>query len=75
MKNKYAKLLNQLKLRETEDPKHRDDRVLIIDGLNTFIRAYSATPTLNANGEHCGGVSGFLSSMATLSKQLTQQEW
>tara|TARA_R110000765_G_scaffold74312_1_gene145606 strand:+ start:2839 stop:3882 length:1044 start_codon:yes stop_codon:yes gene_type:complete len=63
MKNKYAKLLNQLKLRETEDPKHRDDRVLIIDGLNTFIRAYSATPTLNANGEHCGGVSGFLSSM------------
>jgi DNA polymerase I len=63
MKNKYAKLLNQLKLRETEEPKHRDDRVLIVDGLNTFIRAYSATPTLNANGEHCGGISGFLSSM------------
>jgi 5'-3' exonuclease len=63
MRNKYAKLLNQLKLREVEEPKHRDDRVLLVDGLNTFIRAYSATPTLNANGEHCGGISGFLSSM------------
>lgn len=63
MRNKYAKLLNQLKLREAEEPKHRDDRVLLVDGLNTFIRAYSATPTLNANGEHCGGVSGFLSSI------------
>jgi DNA polymerase-1 len=71
MKNKYAKLLNQLKLRETEESKHRDDRVLIIDGLNTFIRAYSATPTLNANGEHCGGVSGFLSSMGHAIKTMS----
>lgn len=71
MKNKYAKLLNQLKLRETEESKHRDDRVLIIDGLNTFIRAYSATPTLNANGEHCGGISGFLSSMGHAIKTMS----
>ena len=71
MKNKYAKLLNQLKLRETEESKHRDDRVLIVDGLNTFIRAYSATPTLNANGEHCGGVSGFLSSIGHAIKTIS----
>ena len=71
MKNKYAKLLNQLKLRETEESKHRDDRVLIVDGLNTFIRAYSATPTLNANGEHCGGISGFLSSMGHAIKTMS----
>ncbi len=71
MRNKYAKLLNQLKLREVEEPKHRDDRVLLVDGLNTFIRAYSATPTLNANGEHCGGVSGFLSSIGSAIKQIS----
>jgi len=71
MRNKYAKLLNQLKLRETEESKHRDDRVLIVDGLNTFIRAYSATPTLNANGEHCGGISGFLSSMGHAIKTIS----
>tara|TARA_R110000803_G_scaffold164197_1_gene227918 strand:+ start:1178 stop:2224 length:1047 start_codon:yes stop_codon:yes gene_type:complete len=68
MKSKYAALLNSLKLRETEEPTHRDDRVLLVDGLNTFIRAYSATPTLNANGEHCGGISGFLASIGSAIK-------
>lgn len=63
MQNKYAALFNQLKVREEQESTHRDDRVLLVDGLNTFIRAYSATPTLNANGEHVGGISGFLSSI------------
>ena len=66
MKNKYAALLNQLRLREEEEPTSRDDRVLLIDGLNTFIRSYSATPTLNANGEPV---------WAQQLKQSTQLEW
>ena len=70
MKNKYAALLNQLRLREEEEPSSRDDRVLLIDGLNTFIRSYSATPTLNANGEHVGGISGFLASMGSAIKTI-----
>jgi DNA polymerase I len=70
MKNKYAALLNQLRLREEEEPTSRDDRVLLIDGLNTFIRSYSATPTLNANGEHVGGISGFLASMGSAIKTI-----
>lgn len=70
MRNKYAALLNQLKLREEEEPTSRDDRVLLIDGLNTFIRSYSATPTLNANGEHVGGISGFLASMGSAIKTI-----
>jgi 5'-3' exonuclease len=63
IKNKYAALLNQLRLREEASPTDRDDRVLIVDGLNTFIRAYSSSPALNANGEHVGGISGFLLSV------------
>ena len=63
IKNKYAALLNQLKLREEAEPTDRNDRVLIVDGLNTFIRAYSSSPALNANGEHVGGISGFLLSV------------
>jgi len=63
IKNKYAALLNQLRLREEAAPTDRNDRVLIVDGLNTFIRAYSSSPALNANGEHVGGVSGFLLSV------------
>ena len=63
IKNKYAALLNQLKSREEAQPTDRNDRVLIVDGLNTFIRAYSSSPALNANGEHVGGISGFLLSV------------
>lgn len=63
IKNKYAALLNQLRLREDEQTRDRNDRVLIVDGLNTFIRAYSSSPALNANGEHVGGISGFLLSI------------
>jgi DNA polymerase-1 len=63
IKNKYAALLSQLKLREEDESINRDDRVLIIDGLNTFIRSYSVSPALNANGEHVGGISGFLLSI------------
>lgn len=37
--------------------------VLLIDGTNTFIRAWAANPALNDNGTHSGGVSGFLKSI------------
>ncbi len=40
-----------------------NDRVLIVDGLNTFIRSFCAIPTMNDNGEHIGGVTGFLMSV------------
>lgn len=37
--------------------------VLIVDGYNTFIRAWAAIPTLNEDGLHTGGMSGFLKSV------------
>lgn len=40
-----------------------NDRVLIIDGLNTFIRSFCAIPTMNDDGEHIGGATGFLMSI------------
>jgi len=40
-----------------------NDRVLIIDGMNTFIRAFAAIPTMDENGNHIGGVTGFLKSV------------
>jgi 5'-3' exonuclease len=39
------------------------DKVMIIDGLNAYIRAFAATPTMNDNGDHYGGVTGFLLSV------------
>jgi 5'-3' exonuclease len=39
------------------------DEVLIVDGLNTFIRSWSVSTTLNDDGIHTGGISGFLKSI------------
>lgn len=38
-------------------------RVLIVDGLNTFIRSFAAIPTMDMNGNHIGGITGFLKSV------------
>ena len=40
-----------------------NDHVLLIDGLNTFIRAFSVNPSLNEDGSHVGGLVGFLKSV------------
>lgn len=49
-----------------------DERpVLLIDGLNAYIRAWSAYPQLNANGEPFGGCIGFLKIMSHLVEQVS----
>jgi DNA polymerase-1 len=61
MKSEYISFLDELK----EEPKQLsvNDRVLIVDGLNTFIRAHSVNPSLNDDGMHIGGLIGFLRSL------------
>lgn len=44
--------------------------VLIVDGYNTFIRCFAAIPTLNEDGLHTGGMSGFLKSVGYALKLL-----
>lgn len=44
-------------------------QVLIIDGMNTFCRAFMAIPTMNENGTHSGGMTGFLKSVGYAIKQ------
>lgn len=70
MKN-YAELLRQI--REDHEKQssglEKDAKVLIIDGLNSFIRVYSASPIVNDDGEHMGGYIGFLRSIAAIIRQ------
>jgi 5'-3' exonuclease len=40
-----------------------NSRVLIVDALNTFMRSYSAIPTLDDDGRHIGGMAGFMKSL------------
>ena len=54
-------LLNDVKQEDTTDP---NSRVLIIDGLNLFLRNFSVNGMLNDNGIPIGGVMGFLKSLA-----------
>lgn len=62
MNNRYLKLLEELKHTKAE-PLHKDSRVLIVDGLNTFIRSFAASPVTNDDGLHIGGISGTLLSI------------
>lgn len=40
--------------------------IIIIDGLNFFIRHFTANPTMSENGEQMGGFVGFLGGVASL---------
>ena len=44
----------------------REEKVLLIDGLNLFFRNFSAINALNPQGTHIGGLGGFLNSLGRL---------
>ena len=61
MKQLYREILNS----ETKTYSGRNGNVLIIDGMNTFIRTWSTNRAMNEDGEHVGGVVGALNSIAS----------
>jgi DNA polymerase-1 len=64
MKELYKNILNSVEVERTQNiDKHKNSRVLIIDGLNTFIRCWTSIPTMNDDGDHVGGVVGVLKSI------------
>ncbi len=61
---KYISILDEIKKKGGSlDGGEPNDKVLIIDGLNTFIRVFSVIPTTNDDGIHVGGIVGFLRSI------------
>ena len=71
MQKRYKELLQQIE-QERQDGTGRDknSHIMVIDGLNTFIRVFSAVPALNDDGQHIGGVTGFLRSIGAVIRQL-----
>ena len=61
--NKYQKLFKEFQTERATVYQNVDDNIIIFDGLNTFIRAFGATPATNEDGEHIGGITGFLYSI------------
>ena len=61
--NKYQQLFKQLQQEKVNAPSNVNDHIMVFDGLNTFIRAFGATPSTNEDGDHIGGITGFLFSI------------
>jgi len=47
----------------TDDGLGYNSRVLLIDAMNLFIRNYAAVPSMDDDGNHIGGMVGFLKSL------------
>jgi len=71
MKARYFDILREVEReREQGTGSSKDSHLLVIDGLNTFIRVFSAVPALNDDGQHIGGVTGFLRSVAAVIRKI-----
>ena len=66
---RYLSIINELQAADLE-VRELNSHVLLVDGLNTFFRAYSASPVRNADGEHVGGISSFLLSIGSIIKMV-----
>jgi len=68
-KKDLLKLLNDIK--EDNMPSlDEGERILIVDGLNLFLRNFAVLNYINTDGTHIGGLGGFLRSLGSLVKQL-----
>ena len=68
-KNKYFSILDSL-TETNSKPAELNDRVLLVDGLNTFIRAWTTSPVTNDDGVHVGGITGSLLSLGYAIKNI-----
>ena len=66
MKNKYADLLSKV----NNDQRGVSDSILIVDGLNTFLRSFTMINHINPDGAHIGGLTGFLKSVGYAIKMI-----
>lgn len=66
MQDHLVKLFNEMNFNKSDDDTMTgsyNSRVLLIDGMNTFMRSYSAIPTMDDDGKHIGGMAGFMKSL------------
>ena len=71
MKELYVNILNQvLEERKIYEKLGRDTRILIIDGLNNFIRIWVVHPATNDDGIHIGGITGFLQTLGVAIRKI-----
>jgi DNA polymerase-1 len=74
MRKDFLKILENIKQDDDEisntEGFSKDSRVLIIDGLNLFLRNFAMINYVNQEGSHIGGIGGFLRSLGSLINQI-----
>tara|TARA_Y100001963_G_scaffold159862_1_gene265795 strand:+ start:204 stop:1169 length:966 start_codon:yes stop_codon:yes gene_type:complete len=51
-----------------------DNPVIIVDGLNVFMRHFCANPSMSDNGDHAGGFVGFLGGLGSLCEKFSPKK-
>ena len=70
-KSRLYGILHNMKSQPKKDWKRNtNSSVLLVDGSNSFIRCWMANPAMDENGNHTGGVVGFLKSIGYAIKLL-----
>lgn len=64
---KYSDLFKDL----SNETKTKNDTILLIDGMNTFLRSFTMINHINENGHHIGALTGFLKSIGYAIKTLS----
>jgi 5'-3' exonuclease len=67
MNKRYKELFDSIK-NTIPEKLDSNSRILIVDGLNTFIRSFTAINHVNPLGVHTGGLTGFLKSIGYVIK-------
>jgi len=63
MNKNYQTILDNLHEGSSLEPLHLNSRVLLIDSMNTFLRSFAIIPAINPQGNHIGGLVGFMKSL------------
>ena len=69
-KKDLLSLLYNISEEQEETSLSKNNRVLLIDGLNLFFRNFAMLNIVNSEGAHIGGLGGFLRSLGTLINQI-----
>lgn len=64
----YSVLHNMMDRKDWK--RNTNSNILLVDGTNTFMRCWSANPAMDENGNHTGGIVGFLKSVGYAIKLL-----
>jgi DNA polymerase-1 len=62
-KDRLLSILSSLKEEDVPLHSHINSKILLVDGMNTFLRSFAVDNKFNRNGHHIGGVAGFLKSI------------